>query len=72
MDRSMTNKELEKRLRAIRKEGRKRVRHHSSIPLPTSLRLNFLYWLYMACPYGWTSIREKINNRWSAIYQQRL
>ena len=67
----MTDRELEKRLRAIRKEGRRRVRHHSSIPLLTRMSLNFLYWMYMACPYGWTNIREKINNHWSAIYQRK-
>lgn len=67
----MTDRELEKRLRAIRKEGRRRVRHHSSIPLLTRMSLNFLYWMYMACPYGWTNIREKIYHRWSAIYHQK-
>lgn len=65
----MTERELEKRLRAIRKDGRKRVRHRSSIPLLIRMRLNFLYWLYMACPYGWKSAREKINERWSEIYK---
>lgn len=68
----MTDRELEKRLRAIRKEGRKRARHRSSIPLLTRLRLNLIFWLYMACPYGWTNTRERINNRWTAIYQQKL